>query len=284
MNEADKANRWNAANPVGTMVMLVSDNGDVVFTRTRSKAGMVGNRAVVCLEGLRGCFDMDNVRPAAPDDLPKDTGEQVYFLPSTDPADEFDGIKFPRDRLTPWRLYRIHTSRARYGFIVRYVEDDQGVLIPIEGRKSLNHLMHKARPVRPIDLSGFDAASARVQHVVEGLAVLALEANARDFAREAHAMVQRWERTIEPARKAARLAELQAGLDRVAPGYRKCLTKMIVDCARIGGVYEQDQAFMVGDQWGESCAALDRPNQEDRNRRATNVIRVLQLGDKPWRP
>lgn len=167
----DKASRWDAANPVGTRVMLVRDNGDVVFTRTRSKAGMVGNRAVVWLEGLRGCFDMDNVRPVAPEDLPKDTGEQVYFLP--DPADE--GIKFPRDRLTPWRLYRIHTSRARYGLTVRYVEDDQGVLIPIEGRRSLTHLMHKARPVRPIDLSGFAAASARVQHVVDGLAVLARE-------------------------------------------------------------------------------------------------------------
>lgn len=54
---------WNAANPVGTRVVLRKDLGTEVNTRTRSVAEVLsGHSAVVWLEGVTGCYSLDRVR------------------------------------------------------------------------------------------------------------------------------------------------------------------------------------------------------------------------------
>lgn len=52
---------WNAAHPVGTAVILHRDSGPFE-TRTRSAAEVLsGHSAVVWLERVSGCYDLDRV-------------------------------------------------------------------------------------------------------------------------------------------------------------------------------------------------------------------------------
>jgi hypothetical protein len=56
---------WNAAHPVGTSVILLRDSGPMP-TRTRSAAEVLsGHSAVVWLDGVAGCYDLERVRASA---------------------------------------------------------------------------------------------------------------------------------------------------------------------------------------------------------------------------
>jgi hypothetical protein len=58
-------NAWNLQNPPGTVVRLIRDSGEVMMTRTRSKAEVLsGHSAVVWLEGVVGCYHLTHVTPA----------------------------------------------------------------------------------------------------------------------------------------------------------------------------------------------------------------------------
>jgi adenosine/AMP kinase len=58
---------WNAANPVGTPVMIKLDGEDeTVATVTRSEAQILsGHSVVIWLKKVSGCYLLDRVRPAA---------------------------------------------------------------------------------------------------------------------------------------------------------------------------------------------------------------------------
>lgn len=70
-NRDAKANRDVAAwtHPVGTVVYVTRDNGEVQRTKTRSTAAVMGGSAVIWLEGIAGCYSLSRVRAA--DDFPK---------------------------------------------------------------------------------------------------------------------------------------------------------------------------------------------------------------------
>ena len=64
--EQKKADKWNATHPVGTVVDLLKDGGEVVRTHTRSAAEVLsGHTAVIWLAGIRGCYTLDRVTPVA---------------------------------------------------------------------------------------------------------------------------------------------------------------------------------------------------------------------------
>jgi hypothetical protein len=55
---------WNAAHPVGCDVTLKKDSGELLRTKTRSKAEVLsGHSAVIWLDGVRGCYLLDRVTP-----------------------------------------------------------------------------------------------------------------------------------------------------------------------------------------------------------------------------
>lgn len=57
-----QCDKWNAAHPVGTAVVLSHDNGTQVETKTISEAQVLsGHSAVIWLEGIRGCYLLDCV-------------------------------------------------------------------------------------------------------------------------------------------------------------------------------------------------------------------------------
>lgn len=58
--------KFNAANPVGTEVLLKKDGHDELFpTKTRSTAQVLsGHSAVIWLENVSGCYLLDRVTPA----------------------------------------------------------------------------------------------------------------------------------------------------------------------------------------------------------------------------
>ena len=56
-----KVDAWNETNRIGTPVEYRSDNGSVV--RTLRARGLGGHTAVIWLEGVTGCVDLDRVKP-----------------------------------------------------------------------------------------------------------------------------------------------------------------------------------------------------------------------------
>lgn len=66
-NQQNAVDRWNANHPIGTVVDLTKDSGEVVRTKTRSEAEVLsGHTAVIWLEGVRGCYCLDRVKAAQP--------------------------------------------------------------------------------------------------------------------------------------------------------------------------------------------------------------------------
>lgn len=67
---------FNAAHAVGASVRLEKDSGEVITTKTRSKAEVLsGHSAVIWLEGVSGCYLLDRVQPiddatAEPQEIP----------------------------------------------------------------------------------------------------------------------------------------------------------------------------------------------------------------------
>lgn len=62
--EQRKVNTWNAEISVGAPVNYRKDDGMIVETFTRSEASVLsGHTAVVWLENVRGCVDLDRVSP-----------------------------------------------------------------------------------------------------------------------------------------------------------------------------------------------------------------------------
>lgn len=60
-----QCDQWNEAVEVGAPVILSKDLDEEVETRTRSAAQILsGHTAVVWLEGIVGCWELDRVRPA----------------------------------------------------------------------------------------------------------------------------------------------------------------------------------------------------------------------------
>lgn len=58
--------KFNAANPVGTVVSVQLDGGEVRETITTSEAQVLsGHSAVVWLKGISGCYLLERVTPLA---------------------------------------------------------------------------------------------------------------------------------------------------------------------------------------------------------------------------
>lgn len=57
--------RWNARHPVGTVVLYwpVIDRPEMVFSRTRELARMLGDNAVVPIEARAGVVSLWHVKP-----------------------------------------------------------------------------------------------------------------------------------------------------------------------------------------------------------------------------
>jgi hypothetical protein len=57
---------WNSIYPIGTIVNVTKDNGEVVRTKTRSKAELFNGRsAVIWLDGITGCYLLNRVKVAS---------------------------------------------------------------------------------------------------------------------------------------------------------------------------------------------------------------------------
>lgn len=57
-----QCDQWNAANPIGQIVTVQFDSGDIKLTKTRSAAYVLsGHSAVVFLDGISGCYSLDRV-------------------------------------------------------------------------------------------------------------------------------------------------------------------------------------------------------------------------------
>ncbi len=58
------AKDWNEKHPVGTEVIVRMDDGTEVRTKTTHEATVLGGHtAVAWLEGIRGCYNLERVRP-----------------------------------------------------------------------------------------------------------------------------------------------------------------------------------------------------------------------------
>lgn len=54
--------KFNASVPVGAAVLVLMDGGDVRETITTSEAQVLsGHSAVIWLDGIRGCYDLERV-------------------------------------------------------------------------------------------------------------------------------------------------------------------------------------------------------------------------------
>ncbi|MBP2230784.1 hypothetical protein J2847_004093 [Azospirillum agricola] len=61
---------WNADHPIGSPVVVRLDTGETRHTITRSSAYVLsGHSAVIFLDGIRGCYLLDRVRPGKPEVL-----------------------------------------------------------------------------------------------------------------------------------------------------------------------------------------------------------------------
>ncbi|MDO8039451.1 hypothetical protein [Janthinobacterium sp. SUN137] len=58
--------KFNAAHQVGAAVRVELDGGDIRETITTSEAQVLsGHTAVIWLDGIRGCYDLERVTPQA---------------------------------------------------------------------------------------------------------------------------------------------------------------------------------------------------------------------------
>lgn len=65
MKQAKMVKDWNATYPVGTAVKVRMDDGTIKDSKTIAEASLLGGHtAVAWLEGFRGCFDLERVKPA----------------------------------------------------------------------------------------------------------------------------------------------------------------------------------------------------------------------------
>lgn len=56
--------KWNAKYPVGSVVIVRMDGGELRETKTRSAAEVLsGHSAVIWLDGISGCYLLDRVSP-----------------------------------------------------------------------------------------------------------------------------------------------------------------------------------------------------------------------------
>lgn len=70
INQAEEVRRWNKEHSIGTPVTVEKDLGEIVKTKTRSVAwllgadgqGVGGHTAVVALEGIAGGYLLSRVR------------------------------------------------------------------------------------------------------------------------------------------------------------------------------------------------------------------------------
>lgn len=60
-NLQDQCDRFNAKCPVGSVVTVTDDFGEKNITRTKSEAYLMCGSAVVMLDGISGCYDLDRV-------------------------------------------------------------------------------------------------------------------------------------------------------------------------------------------------------------------------------
>jgi len=69
--EVQLLDKWKSV-PIGTLVVVKLDNGDIFATKTRSQAWMLGedgngkggHTAVIMVEGISGCYSLDRVQRA----------------------------------------------------------------------------------------------------------------------------------------------------------------------------------------------------------------------------
>jgi ribosomal protein S12 len=59
-----EAMKWNHANLIGTKVKVHLDNKEELITYTRNIAQVLGERAVIWVQGIPGCYDLDRVEAA----------------------------------------------------------------------------------------------------------------------------------------------------------------------------------------------------------------------------
>lgn len=65
MTKLQSVEQWNERHPVGSDVIVRLDSGKDLQTRTRSRAEILsGHTPVIWLEGVRGCYILERVRPA----------------------------------------------------------------------------------------------------------------------------------------------------------------------------------------------------------------------------
>ena len=64
---SDAVERWNSRYQVGQRVRLRKDDGAVIETTTRTKAGILsGHSSVIWLDGVAGCYLLDCVSAISP--------------------------------------------------------------------------------------------------------------------------------------------------------------------------------------------------------------------------
>lgn len=64
MSAANEVAAWNADNPVGTLVAVTKDHGEILETKTRSVAWLLGDHTpVVSVVGIIGGYLLSRVKP-----------------------------------------------------------------------------------------------------------------------------------------------------------------------------------------------------------------------------
>lgn len=61
VDAGEKVRAWNARYPVGHRVRILSYNGDVFDTYTKTEAQLLGHLAIIWVEGLSACYLLDQV-------------------------------------------------------------------------------------------------------------------------------------------------------------------------------------------------------------------------------
>ena len=65
MTPDEQVSAWNAANPVGTQVLLTRDDGNTICTWTRSRARLLEgcNKPVIWVDGVSACYLLERCTP-----------------------------------------------------------------------------------------------------------------------------------------------------------------------------------------------------------------------------
>lgn len=186
----------------------------------------------------------------------------VYFLPQAQREWYDTTFELDRSRLTPYKHYeQRENENGDLG-----VTDDNGNWLSLCDIKGVRDLRRQVFWPAPIDLSGFDQAAARMEHLAEGLAVLARE-DLRLATVEARAVMARRHQQLGRRGQVSCAYALEAGRSRDwLDGFTRELDMLL-------GKPNRKTLWDI---------APRRMEQHRRNLRAKQMLDAIESWGEPW--